>query len=226
MADRVWALVKAVAYELQPVRLQDLQSTAAWLKESACSPELWALLATACELLRTQLYGLSSLPVHWYALSAAWLGGWALFAYLEFGSLWLLLSLFGLLFANLGERKAGEVSAYSVFNAGFKRLLGTRTAEDFEQDIGYRPFAGDGADGEDEGVLFDDIVFDENEQVGEGEEDFPVERAANQNGAVRNNNNRRIRGKKSRRNYEERIQRRQQQQQMVEELLAEDFAFN
>jgi hypothetical protein len=42
----------------------------------------------------------------------AWLAGWAAFNYVEFGSMWIILSMFAGIFLNLGERKEGELSAY------------------------------------------------------------------------------------------------------------------
>jgi hypothetical protein len=55
--------------------------------------------------------------------------------YAGFGSLWILLSMFASIFLNLGKRRKGEMSAYSVFNEGYKQLLGTLNAEQFDQEI-------------------------------------------------------------------------------------------
>lgn len=37
---------------------------------------------------------------------------------------------FVIIFANLGTREKGSLSAYSVFNKGYKQLLGTFTEDD------------------------------------------------------------------------------------------------
>jgi hypothetical protein len=42
------------------------------------------------------------------------------------------------IFLNLGERKQGEMSAYSVFNRDQYRLPGTFTAEQYERQLLYR----------------------------------------------------------------------------------------
>lgn len=67
-----------------------------------------------------------------------WGGGLLLFHSFDFGKVYLILSLFGVVFSSLRHKEEGEVSAYSVFNTGFRRLLGTLTAEDFEKEILHR----------------------------------------------------------------------------------------
>ena len=64
--------------------------------------------------------GAAAKLVAWVLLSQA-------FAYLEHAPLFLLLTGFYLIFTGLGTRRAGEPSAYSVFN-GFKELPGTFNA--------------------------------------------------------------------------------------------------
>lgn len=49
--------------------------------------------------------------------------------------MWVVFSLIALIFMNLGERKKGEYSAYSVFNKGFRSILGTMTAEQLDREI-------------------------------------------------------------------------------------------
>ncbi|PHU08400.1 hypothetical protein BC332_20260 [Capsicum chinense] len=49
--------------------------------------------------------------------------------------LFLLATGFGLIFYNLGHRKQGELSAYSVFNEDFRELPGTLNADHIDRDI-------------------------------------------------------------------------------------------
>ncbi|MFH4981920.1 hypothetical protein AB6A40_008629 [Gnathostoma spinigerum] len=58
-----------------------------------------------------------------------------LFTYVQFGFVFFLFSLLVGLALNLGQRRPGEMSAYSVFNPNCERLLGTLTAEHFERDL-------------------------------------------------------------------------------------------
>lgn len=110
------------------------------------------------------------------------------FVYAEFGSLFIILTLMSLIFLNLGERKAGQLSAYSVFNNGFQRLLGTLTAEQFENELLHR----NGGD-----QLFDDIH--QHQQAANDENPRQVNRK---------------RGKKLRRTYEARQQRRELREEL------------
>ncbi|XP_030050461.1 SAYSvFN domain-containing protein 1-like [Microcaecilia unicolor] len=74
-----------------------------------------------------------------------WLVLLGLFVELEFGLAYFVLSMFYWIYEGTRsprERKPGEKSAYSVFNAGCESLQGTLTAEQFERELQYRPMAG------------------------------------------------------------------------------------
>ncbi|KAK1170445.1 SAYSvFN domain-containing protein 1-like [Acipenser oxyrinchus oxyrinchus] len=73
-----------------------------------------------------------------------WLVLLGLFVELEFGLAFFVLSLFYWLYEGTrdsSQRRSGEPSAYSVFNPGCQAIQGTLTAEQFEGELGYRPFA-------------------------------------------------------------------------------------
>ncbi|CAK6962777.1 SAYSvFN domain-containing protein 1 [Scomber scombrus] len=73
-----------------------------------------------------------------------WLVLLGLFAELEFGLPFFVISLFYWLYEGLrspAARKPGELSAYSVFNPDCQPLLGALTAEQLEGEMGYRPLA-------------------------------------------------------------------------------------
>lgn len=73
-----------------------------------------------------------------------WLVLLGLFAELDFGLPFFLISLFYWLYEGLrspAARQPGELSAYSVFNPDCQPLLGTLTAEQLEGEMGYRPVA-------------------------------------------------------------------------------------
>ena len=53
----------------------------------------------------------------------------------EFGIVFFVTSGFYLIWSNLGMRKKGTASAYSIFNKDFKAIDGTLTAEMFEKEI-------------------------------------------------------------------------------------------
>ncbi|XP_078799039.1 SAYSvFN domain-containing protein 1 isoform X1 [Oryzias latipes] len=73
-----------------------------------------------------------------------WLVLLGLFAELEFGLPFFVISLFYWIYEGLrspDQRKPGELSAYSVFNPDCQPLLGSLTAEQLEGEMGYRPLA-------------------------------------------------------------------------------------
>lgn len=67
----------------------------------------------------------------WLGL-AAWMAGARLAAALDLGPPFILATLLAGMLLNLGQRKEGDWSAYSLFNPGFRRLPGQMTAEDLD----------------------------------------------------------------------------------------------
>ncbi|EFN59004.1 hypothetical protein CHLNCDRAFT_137656 [Chlorella variabilis] len=70
-------------------------------------------------------------PRFWLGL-LAWMGGARLAAGHELGPLYIITTIFLLMLLNLGQRKEGEWSAYSIFNRNTQRLPGQMTAEDLD----------------------------------------------------------------------------------------------
>ncbi|NXD24376.1 SMDC1 protein, partial [Spelaeornis formosus] len=69
----------------------------------------------------------------------------ALFVELQLGLPYFVLSLLYWMYAGTrgpGERRPGELSAYSVFNPGCAAIAGTLTAEQLERELHYAPAAG------------------------------------------------------------------------------------
>jgi hypothetical protein len=48
---------------------------------------------------------------------------------------YIIVTAFSIIVFNLGKRQAGEASAYSIFNEGFRELPGTLNAERLDRDI-------------------------------------------------------------------------------------------
>lgn len=59
-----------------------------------------------------------------------WLAGLYACCFIYIEKMYFIASGFYFIFSNLGKRKEGEMSAYSVFNKGYKQLPGTFSAED------------------------------------------------------------------------------------------------
>ncbi|KAL3084703.1 hypothetical protein niasHT_031588 [Heterodera trifolii] len=71
----------------------------------------------------------------WTLTASLWLSGQLLAAHVQFGFVYFVLSALLLLLLNLGVRREGELSAYSVFNPNCERLPGQLTGEHFERDM-------------------------------------------------------------------------------------------
>mmetsp|Transcript_6013 Transcript_6013/g.7583 ORF Transcript_6013/g.7583 Transcript_6013/m.7583 type:complete len:226 (+) Transcript_6013:280-957(+) len=56
------------------------------------------------------------------------------------GEVYIVLSCFYLMFANLGRRQEGMLSAYSIFNPGYRELPGTLNAQRLESELIYSRF--------------------------------------------------------------------------------------
>ena len=78
---------------------------------------------------------LSTVSAKTWLRIALWTFLWKLFIYIEFGSLFIIVTLFAAVFGNLGQKEAGDLSGYSVFNKGFKTLLGQSTGQQFDNEI-------------------------------------------------------------------------------------------
>jgi hypothetical protein len=129
-----------------------------------------------------------------------WFLGLYLFIRVQFAAVYCILSMIGLIFINLGTRAQGEMSAYSVFNKGFRRMLGTLTADQFDREIRHRGHDNNDDDDEDNDGFDDDLG--------------PNNRRNRPRGGDNNDlAHRKVSGKKARRGYEKKLQRRQLENQ-------------
>jgi len=78
---------------------------------------------------------LSLVSITTWAKIALWLGMLVGARHLQFGVPFLITSAVVLMFQNLGTRRLGEASAYTVFNDDFKPLPGQLQVADFEREL-------------------------------------------------------------------------------------------
>ena len=134
----VQKLLSTVCYEIQPIRYSDALRIVRYLRKNLIQI-FSAILLFGSFSIQTSKDMIKMIPSRYYILTTLWFVGFLVFWSLQFASLWLIGSLFTIMFANLGERgKDDEFSAYSVFNKGFKAILGTITAEQFDREIRHR----------------------------------------------------------------------------------------
>lgn len=74
-------------------------------------------------------------PRGFWLFLALWPLGAKIASRFSLGPLFILLSIVAAIFSNLGERSPGEASAYSVFNVGFRSLLGEYRAENIDDGL-------------------------------------------------------------------------------------------
>lgn len=120
-------VVKAILYELQPFRLCDVRNSVAYIYH-ASKTIIKELIEFDYKLIFTHFKNISPFYI---MLLVIWLSA----LLLGFGSLAFMTIVFVVIFQNMGDRKDGEMSAYSVFNRGYHKLLGQMTAEQFDQEI-------------------------------------------------------------------------------------------
>lgn len=176
-------------YELQPVTFSQLQYLYTQVKVFFLS------LPTLLEYAKHTLVLIKDIPIKSVLGFVVWAALWRCSAFLNLASLYFMASCFILMFLNLGERRAGEMSAYSVFNEGFARLLGTMTAEQIDREMRHE-------------AAGDEMALPHMEVLNED----GANREVVHRGTARRSN------KKKRRNYENReMRRRTQEHQEVDE---------
>ena len=166
-------------YELQPVTFSQLQYVYTQVKVFFLS------LPTLLDHFEHILVLSKDIPIKALIGLVVWAALWRCSAFLNLASLYFMASCFLLMFLNLGERRAGELSAYSVFNKGFAQLLGTMTAEQLEREMRHEAPGGE-------------VVLPNIEVLNED----GANRVERHTGTARRSN------KKKRRNYENRETRR------------------
>eukprot|EP00270_Netrium_digitus_P004946 TRINITY_DN16430_c0_g1_i1.p1 TRINITY_DN16430_c0_g1~~TRINITY_DN16430_c0_g1_i1.p1 ORF type:complete len:131 (+),score=15.63 TRINITY_DN16430_c0_g1_i1:65-457(+) len=76
-----------------------------------------------------------SIKLRTWLVVLLWLALAPLMHRLELGPIYVMATLFWAIFANLGHRREGEASAYSIFNPGFEELPGTLNAAQIDHQI-------------------------------------------------------------------------------------------
>ncbi|CAN0503223.1 unnamed protein product [Ectocarpus sp. 8 AP-2014] len=105
-----WSVIKAIAFELKPFSLpgvEDVKAAAVAVRTNVRQvvDELVRVTPEAVGAVKTVN------PLRALGL-LAWLCGWALFIWLEFGAVYFIISSMAVIFMNLGERGESEWSAY------------------------------------------------------------------------------------------------------------------
>ncbi|CAM9676080.1 unnamed protein product [Pylaiella littoralis] len=165
--EKWWSVVKAIAYELKPFSLPTIQgvSNAGRSVRTNAGQIVAEIKRVAPESTTKRTHNifltLFSAPTTITPSLPPSLPH-------SLGAVYFIVSAMVGIFVNLGEREEGEWSAYSVFNAGCRALLGTINAEQFEREIMRQNVAApDRRDDDDDALLpnnqDDDFVWVEPE---------------------------------------------------------------
>ena len=130
----LWLCVKCVLYELIPMHPVYAHRQALIFKNFFVeSTKLIAVKFFEVFVILMKYFSKISSRSWLYFL--IWASLWKIFIYIEFGSLYIIITLFAGIFSNLGQKQEGDLSAYSVFNKGFTTLLGQSTGQQFDNEI-------------------------------------------------------------------------------------------
>ena len=125
------ATIKAVLYELQPLRASDAIKLRAWAVSSSTNT-----VGCATSLARTVYRDARRVSTEAAGIILVFLAGLAYSAKQGIASTYIIICVLSLIFLfGFEQRKEGDQSAYSVFNKGFRALLGSATAEQLEAEI-------------------------------------------------------------------------------------------
>ena len=131
--------VRCILYELLPVHPKYAYAQLKDLK-NAITQTLKILSPKIFSLILFLVRSICLISFNTWLSILLWCAVWKLFIYIEFGSIYIILSLFGVIFSNLGQKKEGDLSAYSVFNKGFTTLLGQSTGQQFDKEIRHNNY--------------------------------------------------------------------------------------
>jgi hypothetical protein len=154
-------VIKAILYELQPIRYSD----AVKLTQNCWSlliMLLTELISIGAEAISNAHSMVADISIRTGLLCVAW--STACYLCVHYGGfemlqLYVTVSLFCGIFATLGTRKAGDISAYSVFNRNQRGILGALTVEQFENELRHRAGVDDGDDDEGRMPEMEDVLI-------------------------------------------------------------------
>ena len=126
--------LRCIGYELLPVHPQyAYKQTKTFMRILKESSKI--IGSKYLELIKATLKYSAGVKIRTWLQMLLWTLIWNLFILIEFGSLFIIISLFAAMFCNLGQREEGDLSAYSVFNKGYTTLLGQSTGQQFDKEI-------------------------------------------------------------------------------------------
>ncbi|KAK6935012.1 putative domain SAYSvFN [Dillenia turbinata] len=107
-----------------------LPQSASWWKR-----RIYAFMHDKMKLPEIMLMAIFSLSLRAWAIAVMWFALAPLAHKYDLGPLYILGTGFSIILLNLGQRQHGDMSAYSIFNEGFRELPGTLNADQIDRDL-------------------------------------------------------------------------------------------
>ncbi|KAK6947447.1 putative domain SAYSvFN [Dillenia turbinata] len=111
------------------LKFQLPQSASQWKRR------LYAFMHDKMRLPEIMLMAIFSLSLKAWAIAVIWFALAPLAHKYDLGPLYILGTGFSIILLNLGQRQHGDLSAYSIFNEGFRELPGTLNADRIDRDL-------------------------------------------------------------------------------------------
>jgi hypothetical protein len=117
---------------MTPLRIKDAHRLLVWIVSNNVT-----IIRFVINLLIITIRVLKYVIKNFYISISLFAIGFYTFNTLQLGQLWIILTGFYLIFNNLSDKKRekGELSAYSIFNEGFQRIMGDLDADQIDQQL-------------------------------------------------------------------------------------------
>jgi len=130
MLEAVTRTLKAILYELLPLRMSDTKRLLRWAADNQ-----YSVLRLCANVLVLVIRFLARVKLRTWGKIAVFSAGLWIFHHHGMGTLWLIMTGIALIFTNLEETRDGGMSAYSVFNKNFQAMFGQLTAEQLDRQL-------------------------------------------------------------------------------------------
>jgi len=135
--DKLLITAKQTLPQRTPTEAAEEDDVVFRLDPNASRLKKWVvrLLSEKLKFLNIALYWIFSIRPVYYLMFAVWMVLSPIAAKYDLGPIYILGTIFALIVFNLGVRREGELSAYSIFNRNVERLPGQLDADQIDREI-------------------------------------------------------------------------------------------
>jgi len=130
--------LEVILYEIQPIRISDAIATFYKIVyETSVLVKEFSLFMMSSFIFILRSYRQTTIQSN--IMFVCWISLLFIAGFYEMLQLYMMATITYMMFSTLGTRKPGEVSAYSVYNRGGRRLLGAYNHEQYENELRRLP---------------------------------------------------------------------------------------